>query len=317
MTSRFRFSALSASSRRRALGAMLPVLACVTFASHAQAQTVVTPPAAAEGTVAVLPGGPQRPGTPIIVASVVDTSGNVDNAKKALGLASTALKATPGYDPLSASQYAPVSEALAKDSLKVNWAWPFTATDYQKIGKASKAPRALSLTVSPTNAGIEAVAEVYSTDKGALVGYGKGFGSGENGLEAAVSNAITELGKTATIGGIVISKPSGYMARLSLGEKSGARGGARVEYLDGNGQPFAYGTIFDVAPGESLATVAPETAYPDVFVNGRVRLVNNPTAKRALPTQIEIEERDYKKFEKSFGVAVGIAAAVYIVAIRN
>ena len=298
----------------------LPVLALGL--RPAMAQTVVTPPAAATGTVAVLPAGPTRSGTPVIVASAVDTSGDADIAKRALGLANAALANTPGYAPMPTSEYAPLSANLAKSSMKpVDWSYPLTATDFQRIGKAGGTkrtiPRALTIAVSPITDGYNAVAELYDTRNGALVGYGRGTGTGENGLESAVSSAVVALGETATLNGIIVSKPSGNVARLSLGLTTGARGGARIEYLGDNGEPIAFGTIFDIAAGEALATVAPETAYPNLYVNGRVRLVQNPSAKRALPTAKEVSDREFAQFEKSFALSLGTAAAVYYLAIRD
>jgi hypothetical protein len=315
---RFPHSGLSGrtfSARRAALG-LLPALALVM--APASAQTTVTTPAAPGGTVAALPGNPVRSGTPVIVVAAVDTSGNADIAKRALGLANSALRSTAGYSPAGASEYAPLSEALSKGALKgLNTTYPFTSSDYQKIGKAAKVKRAMTIQVSPLGEGYTAVAELYDTKIGALVGYGRGAGNGENGLETAVNAAVVALGDTATLRGIVISKPSGYVARLSLGLTSGARGGARVEYLGADGQPFAFGTLFDIAAGESLATIAPETAYPDVFVNSTVRLVNLPSARRALPTAGENDDKEFARFEKSFGVAAAVAGAVYYFGIRN
>ncbi len=286
------------------------LMATLPLSISAQAQTVLTPPATKEGTVAVTPNGPTRAGVSIIVAAVVDKSGNADNAKEALKFATSALKLTPGYDPLAISDYAPVTAALTKAGLDTDWGWPFTATDYQKIGKASTAKRILTLEVEPVGATFGATAEVYDSKRGALIGFGKATAST---LEQAVQSAIVKLGDTVTLPGIVISKPAGYLARISIGEKEGARGGARIEYLDENGDPFAYGTLFDLAAGEGVATVAPESAYSRVFINQKVRLINNPPKQRALPTSEKLAEKTYADFEKSFGVAVGVATAAYFI----
>jgi hypothetical protein len=53
------------------------------------------------------------------------------------------------------------------------------------------------------------------------------------------------------------------------------RNGARLEYLV-NGQPVAYGTVTNAGLGEAVATVAPESAFPNVYVNMEVRNVSNP-----------------------------------------
>ncbi len=299
---------------------LLPVL--LAFGSRAHAQTVVSPPAADAGTIAVVPAGPTRGGTPVLVAAVVDTTGNADTAKKALQLAPQALAQTPGYSPLSASEYPAVSAALAKAAAKgVDWSFPFTSTDYIKLGKATKATRAMTLTVSPAGDGFGAVAELYDTKIGVLTGYGRGTSgtglTGDAALSSAITSAVVALGQTATIPGIVLSKPSvggTYVARLSLGTLSGARAGARIEYLGDTGQPIAFGTLFDIAAGEGLASIAPEIAYPDIFVNQRVRLVNNPLEKRALPTSRQRDEKEFNQFERNFAISVAVGTAVYYIA---
>ncbi len=302
---------------------LLPVL--MAFGSRAHAQTVVTSPAAAPGTVAVVPGGPLRTanaGTPVLIAAVIDTTGNADNAKRALSLAPQALAQTPGYGPMPASEYPAVSAALAKSAAKgVDWSYPFTSTDYIKLGKATKATRAMTLTVSPTGDGFGAVAELYDTKIGVLTGYGRGASSagltGDAALSSAITSAVTSLGQTATIPGIVLSKPSmggTYVARVSTGTLLGARAGARIEYLNELGQPIAFGTLFDIAVGEGLASVAPETAYPDIFVNQRVRLINNPLEKRALPTSRQNDEKEFAQFERNFAIVVAVGTAVYYIA---
>ena len=308
------FGPLRVSRAARVL-ATLPVVAlagALLAPSMAHAQTTVTQPGAT--AVGVVPGNPMRAGAVTVVAAAIDTSGDAATAKLALGYANAALTATPGYSPMAPSDYAPLSAKLAKDALKTDWGWPFTATDYQKIGKLSKAPNAMTITVSPVAGGYDAVAEMYDTKRGALVGYGKASASGDGALQNAIADAVTQLGVTATLDGIIISKPNGYLARLSLGTISGGRGGARVEYLDGAGNPIAFGTIFDIAPGESLATVAPETAYSRLVINGKVRLVNNPTAKRALPDFTKLGDQEFKSFESQFGVSLAAAAAVYFIA---
>ena len=298
----------------RALG-LLPVLAlsgALLLSSAAHAQTTITK----DGSSAVgfVPGSPTRAGAVTVVAAAVDTSGDAEVAKRALAYANDALKATPGYSPMADSDYKPPSEKLAKEATKTDWGWPFTASDYQKIGKLGKTPNAMTITVSPTGNGYDAVAEMYDTARGALVGYGKASATGDDALQSSIGDAVTQLGETVTLDGIVISKPNGYLARLSLGTLAGARGGARVEYLDSAGNPIAFGTIFDIAPGEALATVAPETAYNRLFVNTKVRLVNNPTPKRALPDFTKKSEQEFNKFQNQFGVAIAVAAAVYYIA---
>ena len=306
-------------SRAARVLATLPIVALagalivpLTAPQMARAQTTVTQPGAS--AVGVVPGNPTRSGAVTVVAAAIDTSGDAETAKLALGYANAALAATPGFSPMAPSDYAPLSAKLAKDALKTDWGWPFTATDYQKIGKLGKAPNAMTITVSPVAGGYDAVAEMYDTKRGALVGYGRDSATGDNALQSAIGNAVTQLGVTATLDGIIISKPNGYLARLSLGTIAGGRGGARVEYLDGAGNPIAFGTIFDIAPGEALATVAPETAYSRLGINGRVRIVDNPTTKRALPDFTKLSNQEFKSFETQFGVSLAAAAAVYFIA---
>ena len=310
---------LSSVRFRRTLP-FLSLLAVPIWVQSACAQTVVTPPAAVAGTVAAVPGGPAIVGVPVIIAAAIDTSGNADTAKRALIVANAALKATPGYAPAAQSHYAPLTAANAAAALKgTAWSYPFTATDYQKMGKASKASHAMTISVTPAADGTySAVTEMFRTKDGALTGYGKGTtpvsATPETALDTAVAAAVIALGETATIPGVVISKPAGYMARVTLGTLGGARGGARVEYLGNDGEPIAYGTIVDIAAGESLATVAPETAFPGLYISQRVRLVSNPSEKRALPDFTKIQEKDYKDFERNFGISLAIAGAVYLIA---
>jgi hypothetical protein len=304
---KFRFKSMPRCAAFLA-GALLTTL---PLSISAQAQTVVSPPAAKDGSVGATPNGPVRQGTSIIVAAVVDKSGNAENAKEALKFATNALKLVPGYAPLPTSEYAPVSAALVKAGLDTDWGWPFTSTDYQKIGKASTAKQILTLEVTPNGDNFGATAEIYDAKRGALIGFGKASGAS---LEEAVQSAIIKLSDTVTLSGIVLSKPFGNTARISLGTKEGARGGARIEYLNEAGEPFAFGTLYDIAAGEGLATVAPETAFPRIFVNQKVRLVNNPTKQRALPTSEKLTDKEFNEFEKSFGVAATIAAAAYFLA---
>ncbi len=308
---------------RRSTLRLLPLLpAFLAWSVHAHAQAVVSPPAAQDGTAVALPATPTPLGTPVLVAAVIDTTGNADNAKKAINLAPQALAQTPGYSPMPAGAYPALSAALAKSSVKgADLSWPFTSTDFQKLGKAAKVTRAMTLSISPVGDGFSAIAELYDTKIGVLTGYGKGTSAagqtGDDALSGAITDAVRALGQTATLSGVVLSKPSmggTYVARLSLGTLSGARGGARIEYLGDNGEPIAFGTLFDIAAGEGLASVAPETAYPEIFVNQRVRLVNNPVEKRALPTSRQADEKEFAQFEKNFAVVVGVGTAIYLIA---
>ena len=291
----------------------LPLLSCTL---PALGQTTISPVGTKDGSAVAVPGGPTRSATRVIVAAAVDTSGNAETAKKALAAANAALGETPGYAPVAVSDYAAAKDAAAKMK-DVDWAWPFTSTDYQKIGKAFGASSkkstfdALTITVTPNGGTYGAAAELYDTKTGGLIGYGAGVSvDGADPLNSAVAHAVIALSNTATFNAVVLSKPGGYNTRISIGEQSGARAGSRVEYLQ-NGVPIAFGTILDLGYAESVATVAPETAFPAIGFNTPVRVVNTPTAKRALPSQTEVAAKDQAKFERGFAIAAGIATAVY------
>ena len=300
----------------RLLTSMLPLLALPAIA---HAQTTIALPVAASGQAVAIPAAPKRIGTPVVIAAVIDTTGNADTAKKALSLAARAVNEMPGYTPMAPSEYAALGQSATKTGIAAaDWGWPFTGSDFQKIGKTTKAPCAMTLTLTPEGDGYSVIAEMYDTKIGALTGYGRGTSAagsqGDVALSSAVASAVQDLSKTAVLSGIVISKPSVgglYVARLSLGTLSGARAGSRVEYLDDNGEAIGFGTLFDIAGGEGLASVAPETVYPQVFVNQRVRLVNNPITKRAMATSAELQNKEFEDFSKSFALSAGVAAAVY------
>jgi len=183
------------------------------------------------------------------------------------------------------------------------------------LAPAKKSPfSALTITVTPNGANYGAAAELYDTSNGALVGYGAGVSvDGADPLASAVSRAVTALSNTATFNAVVLSKPGGYNTRISVGEQQGARAGSRVEYLQ-NGVPIAFGTLVDLGFAESVATVAPETAFPAISFNTAVRIVNTPTAKRAMPSQADLINKDQARFERNFAISVGIATAVYYIA---
>ncbi|MBW3635865.1 MAG: hypothetical protein KY445_05280 [Armatimonadetes bacterium] len=303
----------SPRARFRAALPLLSLLALPALLYPATAQTVVTAPTATTGILT--PNSPRVVGMPVIVAAAIDTTGDADAARRALRAAQTALRSTNGYAPAGDATYSAMAGAAAKNG---GWAWPFSATAYQNIGKASKMARAMTISVTPGGDGsYSAVAEMFDTKNGGIVGYGRGSSQlAEGALEASVSEAVAALGQSAVIPGIIVSKPDGGLARLSLGTTSGARGGARVEYLGENGEPIGVGTIIDIAAGEALATVAPETIYPGLFINQRVRLVSNPSVQSALPTAGQLFDKDYKQFERNFALSLGVAAAVYYLAIR-
>jgi hypothetical protein len=287
----------------------LPLL----VASAATAQTTIT-----NGVVTSTPAGPKRVASTVIVAAAVDTAGSAELAHQALLAANKALGTTPGYSPMPTSEYAALTEKDAATAMKdVDYGYPFTSTDFQKIGKASKAPYAMTISVSPEGAGYKATAELYETKGGALKNIGTGVSTAATpeGLDSAVTAAVVGLGQTATFNGVLLSKPGPYMAHITGGELTGLRGGARVEYLE-NGVPIAYGTVVELGQSSSMATVAPEAAFPSLYTNMHIRIVNNPTEKRALPTLTAQEDKDFKQFERAFTITAAGALAIYYLAIN-
>lgn len=312
----------------------LSTLTFAVFAPQARADTQISAPSAQSGAVAVLPGGRKAAKTAVAIVSALDTSGNAKMARRALLAADAALRTTPGLSPANLpSRFKPVPQnQTAAAQSTVAWHFPLTGRDYQDFGKALKVSRALSVSVSPgeTANAYTATAELYDTKTGGLIGFGRATSTisddasttattatptlnlTERALDASVQSAVFELSRTASFNAVVISRPGAYAARISLGEKDGVRGGARVEYLQ-DGQTVAYGTITDVGYGESVATVAPEAAFPNIYVNSQVRIVNNPTRERSLPSLAQIDERDFARFEKQFGLAIAIVGAVYLI----
>lgn len=134
-------------------------------------------------------------------------------------------------------------------------------------------------------------------------------------IDGAVMRAVAQMNEPAEIGGIVVSLPGGYLARLSKGEMHGLRNGARIEYTV-RGRTIAYGTAVDVGKGETLATVAPERNFPLLEVNSTFRSVNNPSKGIAGRSREENDEKEWKKFEGQFGLAAGVAALAYLLFIR-
>ncbi len=130
-------------------------------------------------------------------------------------------------------------------------------------------------------------------------------------VDGAVLRAIQQMNEPATLNGVIVSLPGGYTTRLSKGAMHGLRQGARIEYTF-RGQTIAYGTLVDVGPGESLATVAPERAFPLLTVNGDFHTVSNPILGVMGKSRDEISDREFSKFEKEFGLGAGLAGLAYL-----
>ncbi len=132
-------------------------------------------------------------------------------------------------------------------------------------------------------------------------------------LGGAVFRAVQELNRPISLRGIVLNIPEPYKARVSLSELKGLRNGARIEFLDGE-NPVAYGTVSSVGSGEALVSVAPEAAFPLIYVNMRVRNVNNPTVVRAGRTDDQLDEIEFRRFETEFGANLLVAGLITLAA---
>ena len=130
-------------------------------------------------------------------------------------------------------------------------------------------------------------------------------------VDGAILHAVAQMNEPASIRGVIVSLPGGYTTRISKGLMHGIRNGARIEYTF-NGQTIAYGTAIDVGPGESLATVAPERAFPLLTINGDFKTVSNPVAGAMGKSRDEIEEKEFSKFENQFGLGAGLAGLAYL-----
>lgn len=321
---------------------LMLLLSAFLLQMSAHSQTTST------GTATAVPG--RAPGKVVPrglkagVVAATDTSGDLEMATRALAIANAALSRSPGYTVVPPRD---VAGSLSKANIR----WPFTTTDYQTLRKSLKIDRALAVAVTPgtlndTSAAYSAVVELYDTTTGGLVGRGEGNSTVTpppapvvtdvapaadgttvvpiappavaetdwqmRAVDAAVINAIEAMNQPATLTGVVVARPDGYRARLSLGEIHGIRNGARIEYLV-NGLPVAYGTVIDLGRGESLATIAPEAAAPAVFNNMQVRTATNPPLGLAGPTGAQLDEKEWRRFEREFGIAAAIAGAAYLI----
>jgi hypothetical protein len=141
----------------------------------------------------------------------------------------------------------------------------------------------------------------------------------ERAVDGAVARAVFDLNRPMLVRGVVLHKiaradgrGAPYHARISLGEMSGARVGTPVQYLSAQGDTLGYGTIVDMAAGESLATVAPEAAYANLYINCEVRTLDNPPLARAGRTAGTRDEKEWSRFERQFGTALAVASLIYL-----
>lgn len=330
-------SVLTRASLRRA--SRLSVLAIALCASAAG--TSFAAELRSGSGVTVTPGGRAVVGgLRTAVVSATDTSGDVKAANAALLAANVALGRAVGFNAVPASE---VASALSRITVNDQ----MEAKDFMAVGKSTKAARALVVSVTPgdasdASASYRAVAELFDTATGGLVGRGDGVFTAtadsvtadaptpapantgsladvlrNRALSGAIYQAVNELNRPASFRGIVVSMSGPYQARISLGERAGVRNGARIEYLR-EGAVVGFGSVFDVGNGESVATIAPEAAAPLINVNTDVLVVSNPSAARAGKTSREIDDAEFKKFERDFGISAAIAGiAYYVWAVRD
>lgn len=261
-------------------------------------------------------------GLKVAVVATSDSSGNQDAALRALQAANIGLERQPGYIVAN-------PEAVAKALKDANLQWPFAPKQYPDVRKKlEKADRVLSISVSPqpgANATYNAVAELYDTTTGGLVGRGESLYTVSSpapdssntdpqmrAVDGAVLGAIYDMSKPAVLNGVVISRPEGYKVRISLGTFAGLRNGSRIEYL-AEGKVFAYGTAIDVGTGESIATVAPESAFSKVQVNTPFRTASIPPEGLMGASRWEISKNEFDKFSKTFAVGAALATIAYLI----
>jgi len=115
--------------------------------------------------------------------------------------------------------------------------------------------------------------------------------------------------------GVVVTRPGANAARISLGARSTLRVGARVEYLQ-NGLQIATGRVTSLNFGDAVATIEPEAADHYVNINTDVRVLENPVRNLG-PTQDELDDREFKRFERNFAISAAVAAAVYYIWIQD
>lgn len=265
----------------------------------------------------------QALGLKVAVVGAADTAGNKDVALRALQAANIGLERQSDYkveDP----------ETVASALNSANLHWPFAPSQYPDVRKKlDKADRVLSVTVSPkpgTNNTYHAVAEMYDTTTGGLVGRGestytvsspvpdsKNSTPQMRAVDGAVLGAIYDMNRPAVLNGVVVSRPQGYRVRISLGTAQGLRNGSRIEYM-ADGQPIAYGTAIDVGIADAVATVAPESAFNEVQVNTIVRTANIPPQGLEGLSRQQISQKEYDKFSKTFvvgAVLAGIASLIF------
>lgn len=264
----------------------------------------------------------QAIGLKVAVVAALDTSGNQDAALRALQAANIGLERQPGYQ-VADPQF--VADALEEAKLQ----WPFAPKQYPEVRKVlDKADRILTISVSPqkgANPTYEAIAELFDTKTGGLVGRGQSLytvstaatddqssSPAMRAVDGAVLGALAEMSKPAVLNGVVVSRPQGYAVRLSMGSYGGLRNGARIEYLK-NGEAIAYGTVIKLGTGDSIATVAPESAFHKIQVNTPFRTASIPPVGLAGLSLSEISKNEFDDFAKDFAIGSVLAGIGYLI----
>lgn len=177
----------------------------------------------------------------------------------------------------------------------------------------------------------EATTPDAATARGTLVQGNTGTVT-ERAVDGAIARAVFALNAPIIQRGVVLNKNAfagttgaPLVARISLGEKSGMRVGTPIVYFAPNSAPnpdgaptsgpnnrrvVAFGTIVDLGAGESLATIAPESAFSQIIVNSEVQNTDNPPVGRSGASQRTQDEREWRQFEKRFGLALVVALAI-------
>ena len=78
---------------------------------------------------------------------------------------------------------------------------------------------------------------------------------------------------------------------------------------------FATGTITALNYSDAVATIAPLTADHYVSVNTDIRVLEIPAVATG-PSQDEIDEREFKRFERDFAISAAIATGIYYAFIK-
>lgn len=317
-------------------------------ASSGAGSTLATPGAA----VTVRPGRTSfvTPDLRTAVVGATETGGNVELARRALAAAAAAISVLPGYTTIPAGEVARGMQNLKKDALRVpefqamkkairaDRALSVTLTP----GTSSDAEAAYTAVVemydTTTGGLVGRTEETYSAtadnavpalpneattpgaaiERGALVQGSTGTVL-ERAVDGAIARAIFALNAPILQRGIVLNKNAfagttgaPLVARISLGERSGMRVGTPIVYFAPDGRQVAFGTIVDLGAGESLATIAPESAFSQIAINSEVRNTDNPPPARSGAPQRTQDEREWRQFERRFGVALVVALAISV-----